>query len=409
MNTAFAFIASRYLTGRRRHRFGGLVGLFSFFALFIGVAALILVLSVMNGFNTELSGRFLQVLPHATLFTETDKLPQLDAELRADESILAISPTIEDFVLLTYQDRQLAIGLTAIDPMRDVDVVNIENSLLVGSWQAFQQQQYSIAIGAQAANSLGLTLGDTLRVNFPRVRVLPTGVYPLSRGFVVNAIFATHSQVDSELALIRYEDAEPLLRNSNAQYGFRVRSQDAHPVERDLKHFADREDIDFLPWQDRLHGLYEAMKIEKMVVGAMLVLVVFVASFSLVASLVMTVAEKRTDIAVLKTMGADSATIVGIFVFQAFAFGLVGISTGAFVGSLLAVKFSVIIGGLEALFGFRVFDPEVFYVSQLPTDWRLSDLLVVCLVSGVIALISAILPAIQASRIKPAEAIHYNS
>lgn len=409
MNPAFTFIATRYLTGRRRHRFGGLVGLFSFFALLIGVAALILVLSVMNGFNTELSGRFLQVLPHATLFADTSSLAKLETELSADPAVQVVSPLIEDFVLLTHQDRALAIGLTAIEPVRDAEVVDIEQSLLIGSWQAFQQQPYSMAIGSQAANTLGLALGDTVRVNFPRVRVLPTGVYPLSRGFVVNAIFATHSQVDSELALIRYEDAEPLLRSSNAQYGYRVRTQDAESVEQDLDQFVGREEIDFVPWQDRLHGLYEAMKIEKMVVGAMLILVVLVASFSLVASLVMMVAEKRTDIAVLKTMGADTGTIVGIFVFQALAFGLVGIAAGATIGSLLAVNFSTIIGGLESLFGFQVFDPEVFYVSQLPTDWRLSDLLLVCLVSILIALLSAILPAIQAARITPAEAIHYNS
>ena len=409
MNPAFSFIAARYLTGKRRHRFGGLVGLFSFFALLIGVAALILALSVMNGFNTELSGRFLQVLPQVTLFIDPSRFKQFEAELLADTSVQAVSPTIEDFVLLTHGDRALAIGLTAIDPGRDAEVVDVEQSLLVGSWQAFQQQPYSMAIGSQAANSLGLALGDTVRVNFPRVRVLPTGVYPLSRGFVVNAIFSTHSQVDSELALVRYEDAEPLLRNSIAQYGYRVRALNAESVEQDLAHFASLEGVDFVPWQDRLHGLYEAMKIEKMVVGAMLVLVVLVASFSLVASLVMMVAEKRTDIAVLKTMGADSGTIVGIFVFQALAFGLVGISAGAIIGSLLAVNFSAIIGGLESLFGFQVFDPEVFYVSQLPTDWRLSDLLMVCSVSTLIALLSAILPAIQAARITPSEAIHYNS
>lgn len=414
MNPTFVFIATRYLTGKRRHRFGGVVGLFSFFALLIGVSALILVLSVMNGFNTELSGRFLQVLPHATLFnragfSDIQALAELESELLGEPVIQAISPTIEDFVLLTYDDRQLAIGLTAIEPQQDSEVVDMSAVVSAGYWSDFASQKYGIVLGSQAANSLGVRVGDEVRVNFPRVRVLPTGVYPLSRGFVVSAIFATNSQVDSELALIRYQDAEPLMRNSNAQRGFRLQVEDAFSADIALEKFSARSDLDLIPWQNRLHGLYEAMKMEKMVVGAMLVLVVLVASFSLVASLVMTVAEKRTDIAVLKTMGADSKTVVGIFVFQALAFGLVGISAGALIGSILAINFSDIVGAVESLFGFKLFDPNVFYVSQLPTDWRLTDLLVVCAASGLIALVSAILPAIQAARITPAEAIHYHS
>jgi lipoprotein-releasing system permease protein len=409
MKPALTFIAARYLTGRRRHRFGGLIGLFSFFALLIGVAALILVLSIMNGFNTELSGRFLQVLPHATIFSDIELQEELEADLRGNTSVTGLSKTIEDFILLTHEDRQLAIGLTAIDPVEDAEVVDMQPNIVSGSWDDFTIQQYGVALGRQAANSLGVVVGDQVRVNFPRVRVLPTGVYPLSRGFVVTAIFATNSQIDSELALVRLVDAEPLMRNSSAEYGYRIKTENPLVVDRLLSSFSDNPNLQYVPWQARLHGLYEAMKMEKLVVGAMLVLVVLVASFSLVASLVMAVAEKRTDIAVLKTMGADSHTVVGIFVLQALAFGLVGISAGAILGSLLAFNFSGIVGAFETLFGFQVFDPNVFYVSQLPTDWRLSDLIAVCLISGLIALLAAILPAIQASRITPAEAIHYNS
>ena len=408
MNSVLPFIAKRYLTGQRSHRFGGLVGLFSFFALLIGVAALILVLSVMNGFNTELTGRFLQVLPHVTLFSEQNDSEQLAEYLGSNESVLAIAPTIEDFVLLTHNNRQLAIGITAIDPEQDVKVVDTSATLVLGDWQNFVDQDYGIAIGMQAANTLGLNIGDIVRVNFPRVRVLPTGVYPLSRGFVVSAIFATNSQVDSELALVKIKDAEPLMRNSQAQQGWRIKLTDAFLSDSAITQENVPETANLVPWQDRLHGLYDAMQMEKIVVGSMLVLVVLVASFSLVASLVMTVAEKRTDIAVLKTMGADSKTIVGVFVLLAITFGILGISSGAILGTLLALNFSEIIQFFESLFGFRVFDPNVFYVSQLPTDWRLSDLLIVCSISFVIALLAAVIPAIQAAKITPAEAINYN-
>jgi|TARA_B110000483_G_scaffold147265_1_gene175675 lipoprotein-releasing system permease protein len=412
MNAVLPFIAKRYLRGQRRHRFGGLVGLFSFFALLIGVASLILVLSVMNGFNTELTGRFLEVLPHITVFIE----PEMESEGESDFSarlsthpeVLAVSPTMEDFVLLTHRDRQLAIALTAVDPILDSAVVDMEPAGVLGDWQDFIDQEYGIAIGMQAANALGLDIGDTVRVNFARVRVLPTGLYPISRGFVVTSIFATNSQIDLELAMVRLEDAEPLMRNSSAESGWRIKLENPLLAESAFREYSQDNQYRLVPWQSRLHGLYEAMKMEKIVVGAMLVLVVLVASFSLVASLVMTVAEKRTDIAVLKTMGADSSIIVGIFVFQALVLGFVGIACGALLGTVLALNFSELIRFFESLFGFQVFDPNVFYVSQLPTDWRFSDLLVVCGVSGCIALLTSIVPAIQAARIAPAEAIHSN-
>jgi|MEHZ01.3.fsa_nt_MEHZ010938277.1_25 lipoprotein-releasing system permease protein len=416
MNAVLPFIAKRYLRGQRRHRFGGLVGLFSFFALLIGVASLILVLSIMNGFNTELTGRFLEVLPHITVFTESGSEFESEIEIESDFSarlsthpeVLAVSPTMEDFVLLTHRDRQLAIALTAVDPILDSAVVDMEPTVVLGDWQDFVGQEYGIAIGMQAANALGLDIGDTVRVNFARVRVLPTGLYPISRGFVVTSIFATNSQIDSELAMVRLEDAEPLMRNSSAESGWRIKLENPLLAESALSEYSQDNQYRLVPWQSRLHGLYEAMKMEKIVVGAMLVLVVLVASFSLVASLVMTVAEKRTDIAVLKTMGADSSTIVGIFVFQALVFGFVGIACGALLGTVLSLNFSELIRFFESLFGFQVFDPNVFYVSQLPTDWRFSDLLVVCGVSGCIALLASIVPAIQAARIAPAEAIHSN-
>jgi lipoprotein-releasing system permease protein len=339
---------------------------------------------------------------------ESEGESDFSARLSTHPEVLAVSPTMEDFVLLTHRDRQLAIALTAVDPILDSAVVDMEPAGVLGDWQDFIDQEYGIAIGMQAANALGLDIGDTVRVNFARVRVLPTGLYPISRGFVVTSIFATNSQIDLELAMVRLEDAEPLMRNSSAESGWRIKLENPLLAESAFREYSQDNQYRLVPWQSRLHGLYEAMKMEKIVVGAMLVLVVLVASFSLVASLVMTVAEKRTDIAVLKTMGADSSIIVGIFVFQALVLGFVGIACGALLGTVLALNFSELIRFFESLFGFQVFDPNVFYVSQLPTDWRFSDLLVVCGVSGCIALLTSIVPAIQAARIAPAEAIHSN-
>ena len=405
MNPALLFIARRYLRGGRRHRFGGIVGVFSFLALLIGVASLVLVMSVMNGFHKELSGRFLKVLPHVTYLSAAGGTNLDRQQLLGFDGVEAVSASLEDFVLITANGRQAAVSLQAIDPAYDLDVVNTAEAIVLGDWQDFSNRPFGILLGMQMANILGVDVGDEVRANFSKVRVLPTGIYPLSRGFRVAGIYQTHSQIDSEIALVRLQDAEPFMLASQGNPGWRIRTpSEVNPL-------GELTALALLPgrlsaWQERLHGLYEAMRMEKIVVGAMLVMVVVIASFSLVASLLMNVAEKRGDIAVMRTMGATRRTIVGIFVLQSMMFGGLGVLLGGLIGSLVALRFSEIVGFFEKVFGVSVFNPNVYYVSYLPTDWQLADLLIICSLSLLICLLASILPARRAASVAPAEAIH---
>ncbi len=392
------YIAKRYLRGGRRHRFGRVVGLFSFLSLLIGVASLVLVMSVMNGFHAELSGRFLQVLPHATWFD--GQLDRLEPEQR--QQVVASSPMMEAFVLLTAGGNQAPATLTAVNPDTDPSVVDMAPLVRYGSWQDFSGQPFGMLVGMQLANRLGLDVGDEVRVNFAHVRVLPTGLYPLTRGFVVSGIFDSQSQVDNEQVLVRLADAGRFLQMAGAETGLRLRLDS--PDRPMSTGFDDREG--WIPWQDRLGGLYQAMQMEKVVVGTMLCMVILIASFSLVASQLMNVAEKRSDIAILRTMGASEQSIRNIFVLQAMMFGLLGVVPGLIAGSLLSHGFSDLVVLFERISGSTLFNPNVYYVSYLPTRLQAGDLLVISVVSLLICLFSAWLPASRAARISPAEAIH---
>ncbi len=387
--------------------------MFSFMAMTLGVAALILVLSVMNGFRQELSGRFLDVLPHATLFSNhaIDSELQIDEQLQSLESLAyvkAVSPVLEDIAMLSVDGVQTMANLTGIDAEADALVVPIDSTLIDGNWQDFVSQRFTILLGAQVARKLGVHVGDSVRVTLPTFQVTPTGIYPRVRNFRVAGTFSSRSQLDNELAFIRYEDAQPLFQGVAARRGMRVALTDP---DRSLmlleKVFADGN-IEIIPWQARLNGLYEAMQLEKTVVGLMLVAIIFIAAFSLVASLMMSVAEKRTDVAVLRTMGASSETILGVFLLQGLLFGGLGVLLGALFGTVATIYLSEVVAFIERISQFSLFDPTVFYVAFLPTQLRMSDLLWIVICALGITVLASVVPAWQASRVAPAEAIHYN-
>jgi lipoprotein-releasing system permease protein len=321
--------------------------------------------------------------------------------------VLNWSPVLEEVAMASNSISQAMVSLIGIDPVRDRSVVDIESILIEGDWARFETTRFGVVLGAQTARNLQLRTGDAVRLTLPTYQILPVGIYPRFRDFEVMGIFSSSSQLDNEIALIRLEDASLLLQGVAARAGMRVRTTDPENLT-DLISSLPGADIEIVGWQQRLNGLYEAMQLEKMVVGMMLVAVIFVAAFSLAASLMMSVAEKRTDIAVLRTMGANSSTILGVFLAQGLLFGGVGILLGAVVGSLLAIFLGDISLFLENILGATLFDPSVFYISFLPSQWRLADLILIVSAALLIAVLAALLPAWHASRIAPAEAIHYN-
>lgn len=404
-------IGSRYSRGRNRNRFGSVVSVFSLVGMAIGVCALILVLSVMNGFNQEISGRLQTLSPHLTVFSSDvgDDTAPLDTFFEDNQSvILAKSPVRESFVMLTSGNQQRPMKLIGVDPVPDASVVSIGEKVIDGDWHALQPGEFGVVLGSYAAASLRVYPGDRINVILPALRMTPVGLFPRQKQFTVVAVFDSGSQLDADYAYAHIEDVSRVVAVPKSGEGWRIKLQDVDLAD-SLASDANTPGagLNAQTWTGDYQSLFKAMKMEKVTVGALLLIIVLVAAFNIVSGLIMMVSDKRSDMAVLKTMGASSGVVVRIFLVQGMILGGVGILLGAIIGTILSLYLSDIVLWFERLLGGNLFDPNVFYVSFLPTDWRLTDFLWVVGLASVLCLAATILPAWQAANISPREALNY--
>lgn len=424
MNSIFSVpltVGLRYARGRQRNRFGSVVAAFSVFGMALGVAALIIVLSVMNGFNREIKQRFQLVSPQLTLVPSSSPDSQNPGKsrtevrdyLKASELVRASSDQLESFALIAANGAQIPVTLTGIEPTVDSTVVPLGESILYGSMSYLRPGEFGIVLGGYIAQQLLAQPGDQVSVILPQVQITPAGIYPREKNFRVVAIFDSGSQLDSDLAYIHIEDANRLFRQNESDRGFRLKLQNerAETVFSDqFRAFLADEGVggwEIRSWSSAYESLFKAMAMEKVTVGLLLLIIVFVAAFNIVSGLVMMVSDKRSDMAVLRTIGANTRTVMRIFVVQGMALGLTGIFMGAVLGTLLAFNLSGVVRFFEQMSGSRMFDPSVFYVSFLPSQWLLSDFLWVVGASVILTILATIIPAWQASKITPTEALTY--
>jgi len=414
-------VGLRYARGRQRNRFGSVVAAFSVFGMALGVAALIIVLSVMNGFNREIKQRFQLVSPQLTLVPAASSDSQdpgisraeVMGFLQSNELVSASAGQLESFALITGNGMQMPVTLTGIEPTSDSAVVPLAEAILYGAMDFLQPGEFGIVLGGYIARQLFVQPGDQISAMLPQVQVTPAGIYPREKYFRVVAIFDSGSQLDSDLAYIHIEDANRLFRQNDSDKGFRLKLKDeqSEAVFSDQlqEFFTDRNMAgwEIRSWSSKYESLFKAMAMEKVTVGLLLLIIVFVAAFNIVSGLVMMVSDKRSDMAVLRTIGANTKTVMRIFIVQGMALGLTGIIMGAFFGTLLAFYLSDLVQFFEQMSGSRMFDPSVFYVSFVPSQWLLSDFLWVVGASIVLTVLATIIPAWQASKITPTEALTY--
>ena len=413
LNSLSVFVGIRYSRGRNRNRFGSAVALFSLIGMALGVTALILVLSVMNGFNAEIAGRLQTLSPHITLLSsqgaEASSTIAKDMQSRFPE-IAAMSPTIESFAVLNLFDRQQPVKLMGIEPQTDGAVVDLPESLVLGQADQLQAGSFGIILGAYTAAQMNVQIGDSINMVLPRLRTTPVGLFPRQKTFRVVDVFSSGSQLDSDVVYAHINDVSVLLRTPVERYGWRVRLDDLAEIEDVQSRFNSSwaaEGWNLHTWESNYASLFQAMRMEKVTVGALLMIIVIVAAFNIVSGLIMMVSDKRSDMAVLRTMGASSGAVVRIFVVQGLILGVAGIFFGAILGTLLALFLPDIVSFFERLLGGVLFDPNIFYVSFLPTEWRLHDFLWVLGLSFLLTLFATILPAMQAAKISPREALNY--
>ncbi len=404
------FIGLRYTRGRQRSGFISFVSLLSFIAMALGIMALIVVLSVMNGFDREIKTRILNVVPHISVSRPggMENWQQVAAAITSGEEVLAASPYIEGAGMLSTPRANQGVLVKGIDPDREGLVTSIDAAIVEGQMASLQPGEFGIIIGAILARSLNVMVGDAVVLSLPQLNLTPAGAFPRYKRMRVVGIFQVGAQIDNGLALVHLEDAKKLYRTGGRVDGIHARTSYPFALDSDVLAQNLATDLRLKPWSETMGTLFEAIKMEKTVVGTLLTVIVVVAAFNIIASLVLMVAEKRKDMAVLRTLGATPATVSRIFVVQGCAIGMAGVLLGAVAGCVLSVFIGDIFQWLERLLSFRVFDPGVYFIHQLPSLLKPMDVLVVCSVGLALSFVATLYPAHRAGKILPAEALRYD-
>jgi lipoprotein-releasing system permease protein len=399
--------------GGRRNGFISFISAVSMLGIALGVAALIIVLSVMNGFQKEVRDRMLAVIPHLEVFTaDANALPDWAAvaqAARAHPQVRGAAPFISAQVLIARGDTMRGAVLRGISPAEEASVTALGARLRDSTFATLQPGQWHIVLGVELARALGVQVGDKVTLVTPGGQVTPAGVVPRLRQFTLTGTFeAGHFEYDSGLAMIHIDDAARLFR-LDGPTGVQLRVSDptqARAIAGDL--------IGRLPaglmlddWTRTNRHWYDAVQIEKRMMAIILTLIVAVAAFNLVSTLVMTVTDKRADIAILRTLGASPASVMAIFVVQGALAGLIGTAGGVGLGLLVAFHIDVIVPAIERALGVAFLPSNIYLISRMPSDPQAGDVIPIGLISLALAFAATLYPSWRASRVNPAQALRY--
>ncbi len=407
------FIGLRYIRAKRRNHFISFITLISMLGIAVGVTALITVLSVMNGFETELRERILSMTAHATIRAEGGSLADWRAVARLaeeDPRVVATAPFVRGEGMLSAGQRVSATLVRGIDPAQEGRVDRIGELMIMGRLDDLRPGEFGIVLGQDLARGLGVGPGDRVTLITPQASLTPAGVMPRLRRFTVVGIFAAGMyEYDSALALVHLRDAQRLYRLGDAVTGVRLRLTDLFQVRQvvaDLgRRLPDRYWVS--DWTRQHANFFRAIQIEKTTMFVILTLIVGVAAFNLVSTLVMAVVDKEADIAILRTLGLTPAGVMGVFTVQGTVIGVVGTLLGVAGGVALASNVERIVPAIEQLFGVQFLSAEVYYISELPSELHWGDVWLIAGVALALSLLASIYPAWRASRVQPAEALRY--
>jgi len=405
------FLGLRYLRASPRRGSVSLIAGIAMIGLALGVAVLIVVLSVMNGFEEELRTRILSLTAHATISGLEGRIPDWRpkvAKLDAFSGVKAAAPYIEEQGMVIHAGKSSGILLRGVLPDEERRVVNLTPHLLSGSLAGLTDGSYRVILGKDLADAIGARVGDRVIVIVPQGDVTPVGVLPRMRAFVVVGIIAVGMyEYDRRIALFNLEDVARLLRMGQDVTGIRLNLKDMYAAPRVVRESAMALGGSYLveDWTAQHENFFRSIEITKRILFIMLSAVVAVAAFNIVSTMVMVVKSKRRDIAILRTFGASPRSILSVFVVQGSLIGTLGIALGVVLGVLIAVNLQSLVHGLEDIVGFKFLDARVYFMSDLPAHVRLSDVLKICIFAFVLACLSTLYPAWRAARLLPAESL----
>jgi len=407
------FIGSRYTRAKRRNHFISFISLTSMIGLSLGVLAMIMVLSVMNGFQREMSNRILGMVPHAVIAGDgqpVDDWQALADQVMAHPEVLGAAPITQLEGMLSFKGAMQPIEIKGIDPQMEGEVSILGSKMMAGRLDDLKPGESGVILGLMTARRFGLKLGDKLTLIVPELSDTPGGVTPRMQRLNVVGVFKVGAELDGSLAMIHRADAARMLRWQPDQVeGVRVRLADLYRAPETTAEIITRLDGDYRgeDWSLTQGSLFSAMKMEKTMIGLLLLLIVAVAAFNIIATLIMVVADKRADIAILRTLGATPRQIMAIFMVQGSIIGLTGTLTGTVLGILGALNVSALVAWLEKISGQHIFSSDVYFISTLPSELRLEDVALVTLAALVLSFLATLYPAWRAAQTQPAEALRY--
>ncbi|WP_029133811.1 lipoprotein-releasing ABC transporter permease subunit [Sedimenticola selenatireducens] len=407
------FIGLRYTRAKRRNHFISFISLISMLGIMLGVVALIAVLSVMNGFHKEVRERILGMTSHATISSYQNNLTEWQEAMQLSTKnphVVGQAPFIEAQTMLTNGQKVSGAILRGILPAYEPRVSEVGEHMLAGRLDQLAAGEFDIILGKELAQLLGVGVGDKVTVVTPQIRVTPAGAMPRLKRFTVAGIFEVGmGEYDRGLALIHMQDAARLLKLEEGVTGVRLKLDDLY-----LAPEVSRELAEQLPgvyrvsdWTFQHRNFFSALRTEKRMMSLILFLIVAVAAFNIVSTLVMVVTDKQSDIAILRTLGISPRSVMGIFIIQGATIGFVGTLLGIGGGILLSLNLESIVKSIEQLFNVNFLDPNIYYISTLPSDLHWDDVGTISISAFLITLVATLYPAWRASRTQPAEALRY--
>ncbi len=406
-------VGLRYTRAKRRNHFISFISAISMAGIALGVAALIVVLSVMNGFQKELRTRILGVASHVQVSGANNQLADWQAVAKVaaqDPRVLASAPFVNAQAMLTAGQAVRGSVVRGILPEHEAKVAELGLHMRAGKLDALKAGEFGIVLGADLARALGVLTGDKVALIAPQGMVTPAGVIPRLKQFTVVGLFEVGMfEYDSGLALVHLEDAQKLYQMGAMVSGVRLRLDDlfaARSVARDLMGRLGR-DLYATDWTRSHANFFRAVEIEKRVMFIILLLIVAVAAFNIVSTLVMLVTDKQSDIAILRTLGAAPGSIMQVFMVQGALIGVIGTVAGVVLGVLIGFNVDTVVPAIEQVLGFKFLAKDVYYISDLPSDVQLRDVATIGLVSLVLSFFATLYPSWRASRVNPAEALRY--
>jgi len=407
------YIGLRYMRGRQRTQFISFITLTSVLGIALGVSALITVLSVMNGFESELRERILGMTSHTTVTGRMNRLSDwqtVQQKLVNEAHILGSAPFVDGQVMISSGQRVSGTLVRGVYPEYESGVSTIAEKMITGSLDLLTAGEYGLVLGVELAGYLGVSVGDRVTVISPQLNTTPAGILPRLRRFTVVGFFKVGMyEYDRNMAVMHLADAAKLFRLAGSVSGLRLKLDDLFKAPVIARTLADKfyGQYRVSDWTQSHSNFFRAIQTEKRVMFIILLLIVAVAAFNIVSTLVMVVTDKRGEIAILRTQGLTPKSVMGIFIILGSMIGLIGTGLGIIGGLALALNIETIVPAIERFLGVQFLAADVYYISDLPSKLIWSDVWVISIMSFSLTLLATLYPAWQASRVKPAEVLRY--